>query len=109
MLYFFGNFLDRFPTKRGREISLEFVTRFTKFAYGLEPWAQHVPEERKIAIADGHLGWITRTREEDERISKDDEMGERRYAQWDIIGEVIRDLDHQADRIRANLLNLRTE
>lgn len=108
LLYAFGNFLDRFPTDRGRELSLGFVDRFTKFAYGQEPWEQYLPNERKIAVADGRVGWVTRTREEDERISKDDEMGERRYAQWDIIRKVLGSMSTQdADRTRWNLMILR--
>lgn len=105
LLYMFGNYLERFSTKRQRDISIEFVHRFSRFAYGLDPWEQYLPGEQKIAVVDGHAGWVTRTRAEDEEISKNDEMGERRYAQWDILGEVLRSLGERSDRIRANLLS----
>jgi hypothetical protein len=103
LLYMFGNYLERYPTKQGKEISTGFIERFTKFAYGEAPWDQYFPGERKIAVADGRLGWVTRTREEDERISKDDELGERRYAQWDMIGEVLAPLNAKG-LIRLNLI-----
>ena len=106
LLYFFGNYIDRFATQRARETSIGFVTRFIRFAYGEAPWDQYTPEERKIAVADGRVGWVTRTREEDERISKDDEIGERRYAHWDVLGEVLGSLGDEADRIRSNLIFL---
>lgn len=107
MLYVFGNLLDRFPTDHGRELSLGFVDRFIKFAYGEEPWGQYVVEnrERNIAVADGRMGWVERTREEDERISRDDELGKRRYAQWDVIGEIFRELNvDDSERARKNLV-----
>jgi hypothetical protein len=109
LLYMFGNYLERFPTKRQREISIGFVERFTKFAYGMKPWEQYEPELKHIAVADGHLGWVTRTRDEDERVSKDDEIGERRYAQWDILAEVFESLGDQVDKVRSNLLAMKKE
>jgi hypothetical protein len=52
------------------------------------------------------MGWVTRTRAEDEEISISDEMGERRYAQWDILGEVLRSLGERLDGICKNLLSV---
>lgn len=89
-------FTERFPLQKQRDISLGFVKKWTAFAYGEEPWTPYTSEEEAIAVADSREGWVVRTRDEDLERSAQDEGGQRRYEQWEVLDEVCQALGGQA-------------
>ena len=91
ILFIFLTLLDRYPTHRNEWVkrqALDTARRWIVFANGEEPWESSAPDHEddvgsaRIAVADDLVGWTVRTLDEDERVSKDDSWGERRYAGW---------------------------
>jgi carboxylesterase type B len=90
ILYLFLTLFDRYPTHRDewtKRQALETASRWITFANGDPPWEEYSAldgraGEAKIAIADDLVGWTTRTVDEDERVSRNDPWGSRRYAGW---------------------------
>ncbi|KAM6520250.1 hypothetical protein FALCPG4_013799 [Fusarium falciforme] len=95
LIYQFMMYTERFPLQKQRDISLGFVKKWTAFAYGEEPWTPYTSEEA-IAVADSREGWVVRTRDEDLERSAQDEGGQRRYEQWEVLDEVCQALGGQA-------------
>lgn len=74
--------------------------RWIKFAHGQAPWKAFTLKDQIVAVVDGPLGWMERTREVDERLSKKSEEGQRRYQAWEILDDALRKLDN-APRLQA--------
>jgi carboxylesterase type B len=75
MLFLFNTLQERYPAHRDNfyaRQATETARRWIAFANGKEPWERYHAEEGKTAIFDDLVGWETRKREEDERISQDD-------------------------------------
>lgn len=92
ILFVFLTLLDRYPTHRqnwAARQAKETARRWITFANGGEPWQPYTfstqpgnDNDSLIAVCDDLRGWTVRTVEEDERVSRDDPWGERRYHAW---------------------------
>jgi hypothetical protein len=92
LIFLFMTLTDRYPTPLYNATSLSMARAWTKFGAGLEPWDEFRVgdgEEEKIAVADNREGWVVRTRADDDRISRADECGKRRYAEWEILQDAL--------------------
>lgn len=75
-------------------MSEELGKAWVRFGASLEPWEDFKKggEEGKIMVFNGVDGCSLRNRKEDEILSEKAEEGERRYAGWEAIGRVFKDL-----------------
>ncbi|KAK6336773.1 hypothetical protein TWF718_009562 [Orbilia javanica] len=89
MFYQFMTFRERYPTHRNKfyQRQSEGMARlWIAFANGKDPWEEYNEKTGyRIQICDDVNGWHSRTREEDVARSKDEQWGERRYKQWELI------------------------
>jgi len=95
LLFLFQTLKERYPNQELRDISEEYGKRWIKFAVGEEPWEEYKlgsKDEEKIMVINGRKGFEIRTRREDELESAINEEGKRRYAGWEVIGEIMADL-----------------
>lgn len=104
MLFLFCTLLDRYPHHRDNFLerqALETARKWVTFAHGQEPWDEYRGDrelvQRKIAICDDLRGWETRTVAQDAEVSKSDPWGERRYAGWEVFGQVYDSLRTETD------------
>ena len=88
--------LNRYPDERQKLASIDFARRWIRFARGSAPWQPYTQEKQAICIGDSSIGWIERTRKEDEELSPQSEEGERRYRQWEEMDAVLQNLDDPA-------------
>ncbi|KAK6512871.1 hypothetical protein TWF506_009035 [Arthrobotrys conoides] len=99
MFYQFMTFRERYPTHRSnfyQRQSEEMARLWIAFANGKDPWEEYNEQTGyKIQICDDINGWHSRTREEDAERSKDEQWGERRYKQWDLITEGFENLEKE--------------
>ena len=84
MYYAFQTLQFRFPSQRDVGIATQFARYLIGFANGKEPWKRfEVSGDQEVHIANWERGWITRTRDEDEKIK------ERRYKAMEVMREVL--------------------
>jgi carboxylesterase type B len=93
LFYQFMTLTTRYPTHREKFLerqSVEMARIWIRFGNDMPPWegGEYDAEHGRIAVCDELRGWQVRTREEDEKISKDDPWGPRRYKQWELLHEV---------------------
>ena len=100
LVYMFMTLLERFPRERQRLASVDFARYWITFANGLPPWPAFTLEDgEKIAVADSREGWVLRTRQEDVERSRDDEGGERRYHQWEVLADILENVGEDAQNV----------
>lgn len=106
VLFLFGTFRFRYPTQKLVDISTEFMRRWIAFGVGEAPWDEYelntAQEEdaEKIMIISSSVGFEQRTRKEDEEKSKLSDEGERRYKQWEVISEIMQDMERKNRDVR---------
>ncbi|RFU34812.1 hypothetical protein B7463_g1562, partial [Scytalidium lignicola] len=107
VLFLFGTFRFRYPTQKLVDISTEFMRRWLNFGAGQQPWDEYIVDGdneqggEKIMIINSSSGFELRTRKEDEEKSKVSEEGERRYKQWEVIREIMRDMKAKNRHVRT--------
>ncbi|KAK6343409.1 hypothetical protein TWF730_010998 [Orbilia blumenaviensis] len=115
MFYQFMTFRERYPTHRNRfyQRQSEGMARlWIAFANGKDPWEEYKEETGyKIQICDDVNGWHLRTRQEDIERSNNEQWGERRYRQWDLITEGFKKLEEEGgtekvEQARKRLWNM---
>ena len=110
MLYLFNTLTTRYPVHRDKfyeRQAREMGRRWIAFAYGKDPWERYLPDQDhggKLAICDDLVGWETRTRKEDERLSNGDPWGARRYRGMKAIKEAFAQLESEGV-MREELVN----
>ena len=92
LLFLFQNLRDRYPSQKLKDISEEYGRRWIRFAVGEEPWEEYKIDQEKVMVINGRTGFEIRTRRKDELESALSEEGVRRYAGWEVIGEIMEDL-----------------
>lgn len=96
LLFLFGTLRERYPTQRYKDLSDEFGKRWLRFGLGIDPWDEYKIDGReddgKLMLISGAEGWVVKTRERDEEESKHAEEGERRYAGWEALTSVMKNL-----------------
>lgn len=80
LMYLFLTYLERYPPHRDNffaRVAKDLALRWISFANGRAPWDEYSKDSGyKIAIFDDLRGIDVRTREQDERVSKEDVWGE---------------------------------
>ncbi|KAF3234101.1 hypothetical protein TWF192_001662 [Orbilia oligospora] len=102
MFYQFMTFRERYPTHRNKfyqRQSEEMARLWIAFANGKDPWEEYKEQTGyKIQICDDVNGWHLRTRDEDVERSRDEQWGERRYKQWELITEGFENLEKEGGK-----------
>ncbi|KAF3095392.1 hypothetical protein TWF569_005175 [Orbilia oligospora] len=102
MFYQFMTFRERYPTHRNKfyqRQSEEMARLWIAFANGKDQWEEYKEQTGyKIQICDDVNGWHSRTRDEDMERSKDEQWGERRYKQWELITEGFENLEKEGGK-----------
>jgi len=92
-LFLFQTLMERFPSRKLRDLSEAYGRRWIKFAAGDEPWEEYRlddgAEEGKIMVINGRTGFEIRSRRDDEWESAVYEEGERRYRGWKMVAEIM--------------------
>jgi len=94
LYYQFMTLVTRYPTHRNHFLARQakhMARIWIRFANGLPPMegSEYEPLEQRIMICDVNSGWQVRTRAEDEKASREDPWGERRYRPWEILRQEI--------------------
>lgn len=107
ILYLFMTYLERYPTHRNNffaEVAKALARKWIGFANGKAPWAEFREENGwKIAVFDDLRGIDVRSKEQDERIGKEDVWGERRYEGWEMIRQALENAE-DGDAARGAIL-----
>ncbi|MCJ1296497.1 hypothetical protein MMC34_008063 [Xylographa carneopallida] len=111
VLYLFMTLDLRYPPHRDNfyaRQATDMARKWIRFGNGLPPWPnEYDAREGNIAVCDDLRGWQIRTRQEDEKTTKSDPWGPRRYKGWEAIGEAFKRIGKsnedgtKAERIEA--------
>jgi carboxylesterase type B len=101
LLFLFGTLQERYHMRQQIALSEEFMHRWIAFGRGEEPW-EKFEAAGNIMVISGREGWVCKTREQDERESLDAEEGIRRYAGWENIADVMKNLKEDRGAVGAS-------
>ncbi|KAJ9602327.1 hypothetical protein H2200_013182 [Cladophialophora chaetospira] len=98
ILFIFLTLTERYPKGRDKFLQRqaeETARRWIAFAHGKEPWTPYRSPEGMVAVCDDLVGWSTRTKQEDTRISEQQPWGTRRYKATELIRKIWREMEEE--------------